>query len=135
MDGVARGGGNVLNYGRLLNNVTLQDAGLQELILVHQQKVLDAGAEAEQAINGFLRTQEEAEILDRAVKAKQESVELASARYTGDFIDFNRVFTLQADLVLSQDQLAVSQGDIALNLIAIYKSLAVVSTDFFKRVI
>jgi len=114
---------NVLNYGRLFNNVLLQDAGFQELVLTYQQKVLDAGAEAEQALAGFLRTQEEAEILARAAKANQESVDLVNTQYSGGFVDFNRVFTLQADLVTAQDELAVSQGDIALNLIEVYKSL------------
>jgi outer membrane protein TolC len=113
----------VLNYGRLLNNVRLQDARFQELALAYQQQVLQAGEEAEQAINSFLRTQEEVAALARAVEANRESVELAGAQYSGGFVDFNRVFTLQAELVASQDELAAAQGGIALSLIAIYKSL------------
>ena len=114
---------NLLNYARLLNNVQLQDARFQELVLNYQQKVLEAGEEAEQAINGFLRSQEETEFLVKAVTANEESVSLAATQYQDGFIDFNRVFTLQGDLVVSQDQLAIAQGNIALNLIAIYKSL------------
>lgn len=113
----------LLNYGRLLNNVRLQDARFQELALAYQQKVLQAGEEAEQAINSFLRTQEEVASLTRSVDANQESVELAGAQYTAGFIDFNRVFTLQAELVASQDELAAARGGIALSLIAIYKTL------------
>ena len=38
-------------------------------------------------------------------------------------IDFNRVFNLETTQVQQQDQLAVAQGNIALNLIAVYRSL------------
>ena len=38
-------------------------------------------------------------------------------------IDFNRVFNLETTQVQQQDRLAASQGDIALNLIGVYRGL------------
>lgn len=114
---------NLLNYGRLLNNIRLEDARYEQLVYAYRQRVLLAGEEAEQAINAFLRAQEETAALTLAVEANQESVELADVQYNGGFVDFNRVFTLQGQLVTTQDQLAVAQGGIALSLIAIYRSL------------
>src|SRR6185295_4414898 len=38
---------NILNYGRILNNVRLQEAGFQELVAAYQNTVLTAAQEAE----------------------------------------------------------------------------------------
>ena len=46
---------NILNYGRLLNNIRLQDATLQEAIAAYQQTVLSASAEVEDGVVTFLR--------------------------------------------------------------------------------
>jgi len=45
------------------------------------------------------------------------------AQYKTGTIDFNRVFNLESTQVQQQDRLATAQGDIALNLIAVYRAL------------
>lgn len=114
---------NILNYGRLVNNVNLQDAVFQQLAVDYQQTVLQANAEVETAINSFLKSQLRVQYLNRAVHASQQSVDLAVAQYRSGAIDFNRVFNLQTALVQDQDTLAVVQGDIALSLISTYTAL------------
>ena len=49
---------NLLNYGRIANNVQLQKYGLQELIASYQGTVLTANQEVEDAMVAFLQTQE-----------------------------------------------------------------------------
>jgi NodT family efflux transporter outer membrane factor (OMF) lipoprotein len=112
-----------LNYGRLLNNVRLQDARFQQLAIQYQQTVLEANAEAENAIVSFLKSLERLEQVDGAVKAAERSVQLALTQYREGATDFNRVFTLQDILVQQQDRLAVVRGDVAQSYIAIYKAL------------
>ena len=114
---------NLLNYGRLINNVRVQDARFQQLALAYQQKVLEANAEVENGIVAFLESQQRYRELEGAVQASERSVELATIQYRDGAIDFNRVFTLQTALTSQQDELAFAQGDIALNLVAIYKAL------------
>ena len=48
---------NLLNYGRILNNVRLQDARFQELVATYQQTVLNADQEVENGLVTFLRAQ------------------------------------------------------------------------------
>ena len=48
---------NVLNYGRIVNNVRLQDARFQELVTIYQQTVLTASQEVEDGIVAFFRSQ------------------------------------------------------------------------------
>jgi len=114
---------NILNYGRIVNNVHLQEAHMQELIAAYQNKVLVAGREVQVALRGFLKSQERADDLARSVSAAKAATEVGIAQYRAGTIDFNRVFNLETTQVQQQDQLATAQGDIALNLIAVYRAI------------
>ena len=57
---------NILNYGRIANNVHLQQAKTQELIATYQSKVLSAAQDVQTALRGFLRSQDQAENLGAA---------------------------------------------------------------------
>ena len=46
---------NILNYGRLVNNVRLQDARFQELVATYQNTVLSAAQDVENGLVTFLR--------------------------------------------------------------------------------
>jgi NodT family efflux transporter outer membrane factor (OMF) lipoprotein len=114
---------NVLNYGRIMNNVRLQDARFQELILAYQNTVLGANAEVENALVAFLQTQEQVKALAASVQATQKALELELLNFEEGESDFSGVFVLQGDLALKQDELAAAQGEVVSALIAIYKSL------------
>ena len=62
---------NVLNYGRLVNNVRFQDARFRELVASYQQTVLLASEEVENGIISYLRSQQEAQFLAQSVKASK----------------------------------------------------------------
>ena len=51
---------NVLNYGRITNNIRVQDARLQQAVLQYQQTVLSGGREVEDALVAYLQNQEQA---------------------------------------------------------------------------
>ena len=114
---------NLLNYGRLLNNIRLQDARLQELVVAYQQTVLDAAREVENGIITFLRSQKRADSLADSVVAAQRAVEISLAQYRGGTVDFNRVALLQQNLVQQQDLQAQARGAISLGLIDAYRAL------------
>jgi len=114
---------NILNYGRIKNNVRLQVARTQELIATYQNTVLSAGREVQTPLRGFLRSREQADDLDRSVKAATEATKLGVQQYRTGIIDFNRVFNLETTQVQQQDQLAIAAGNIALNLVSVYRAL------------
>ena len=113
---------NILNYGRIPQR-RLQVAKTQELIATYQNTVLSAGREVQTPLRGFLRSREQAEELDRSVKAATAATQLGVQQYRTGTIDFNRVFNLETTQVQQQDQLAVAAGNIALNLINVYRAL------------
>ncbi|HLN32399.1 MAG TPA: efflux transporter outer membrane subunit [Gemmataceae bacterium] len=114
---------NILNYGRISNNVRLQQMRTQELIATYQNKVLTAGREVQTSLRGFLRSQEQAEALARSVEAATAATELGETQYRTGVIDFNTVFNLAVTRVQQQDQLAIARGNVALNLINVYRAL------------
>lgn len=113
----------ILNYGRIVNNVRGQDANLRGKVLTYQQTVLRAGREVEDNLVAFLQTQVQARRLQESVQAAQRAVDLVVEQYQGGVVDFNRVYNTQTTLVTQQDVLAQARGNIALNLIGVYRAL------------
>ena len=114
---------NILNYGRIVNNVRLQQARTEELIANYQNQVLKAAREAQTSLRGFLLSQEQVASLARSVQAAMGATELGVKQFNAGSIDFNTVFQLEIVQVQQQDQLAIAQGNTALNLINVYRAL------------
>jgi NodT family efflux transporter outer membrane factor (OMF) lipoprotein len=114
---------NLLNYGRILNNVRFQDARFQELVAAYQQTVLSAAQEVENGLATFLRAQERTRYQDACAKDAEKAVRLVQAQYDGGTVDLTAVTLLQQTLVQQQDVLAQAQGEIASGLIQVYRAL------------
>jgi NodT family efflux transporter outer membrane factor (OMF) lipoprotein len=113
----------ILNYGRILNNVRAQDARFQELVAHYQQAALKANGEVENGLARFLKAQDEQRSAKVSVEAEQAAVKDAIAQYKGGLADFNRVAVVSEQLVSRQNQLAQAEGEIAQGLIQIYRAL------------
>jgi NodT family efflux transporter outer membrane factor (OMF) lipoprotein len=114
---------NILNYGRIVNNVRLQEARTQELIAAYQNDVLTAAEQVQTALRGFLRSREQAEDLARSVKAAVTATKVQEKNFIDLKADVNRLYTLENTQLQEQDNLAVAQGNVALDLIAVYRAL------------
>lgn len=113
----------ILNYGRLVNNIRLQDAVFQELATTYMQTVLQANAEVESALVNYLKAQEKRQDIREQVDASQQAVQIAVSQYETGAINFNRVSNLQLALVGAQNSLAEAEGEVVRSLIAVYKAL------------
>ena len=114
---------NLFNYGRIVNNVRLQDARFQELLINYQNTVLRAQQEVEDGLSAFLRSREQAESLARSAEAARRSLELAGAQYRGGVVDFTTVLTGQQALLSQQDNLAATLGEISRSVVRIFRAL------------
>jgi len=114
---------NILNYGRLVNNIRLQDAIFQQTLLDYRSTVLNANQEAEDGLVAFLRAQEETKKLTEGVVAATEAYKLVVAQYRAGLVDFNRVDTIETNLVQQQNLQAQARGQIATGLIQVYRAL------------
>jgi NodT family efflux transporter outer membrane factor (OMF) lipoprotein len=110
----------ILNYGRIKNNVRVQNAKFQELVTNYQQTVLNANGEVENGLVTFLRAQVRTKFQSESVDRAQKAVSLGLVQGT---VDFTRITQLEQNLVLQQNTLAQARGEIAQGLIQVYRAL------------
>jgi NodT family efflux transporter outer membrane factor (OMF) lipoprotein len=114
---------NILNYGRIKNQVRIQDARLEQLIAGYQNTVLNAAREVEDSMTSLVYAQKEAEYLSQGVTSSKRSVELSLLQYEEGFADYQRVLDSTRALTQKQDLYAQIQGQIATDFIGLYKAL------------
>lgn len=113
----------ILNYGRITNNVRVQDARFQGLIADYERTVLRAQAEVENALAAYLGEQRRLVALQASVDAASRAVDLADIQYREGAYDYTRVLNTQQFLVVEQDRLVATKGAVAVALTALYKAL------------
>jgi NodT family efflux transporter outer membrane factor (OMF) lipoprotein len=116
---------NLLNYGRILNNVRFQDAQFRGLVVSYQDSVLQADLEVENGIVTFIQAHQRSQDLGASVNQSWVALQVLVAQYQAGLsgIDFNRYATIEQTLVTQQDQWAQSRGQICLGLIQVYRGL------------
>jgi NodT family efflux transporter outer membrane factor (OMF) lipoprotein len=113
----------IFNYGRLINQVRVQDAQFQQAILKYQNTVLAAQQEVENGIASFAGEQKALISLNRAAASSRRSTELAMVQYKGGQTDYTTVLTAEQAELNVENNVAVTKGNVALGLIAIYRAL------------
>jgi len=114
---------NVFDYGRLKNQVLVQDARFQQLYEQYQDVVLRAARELDDAASGFAYTRAQVGILRDTVTAARRSLDIATVQYREGLVDFQRVLDSQRSLFSAQESLVASQGGVAQYLISVYKAM------------
>jgi NodT family efflux transporter outer membrane factor (OMF) lipoprotein len=114
---------NLFNYGRIENNVRVEDARFQALIGVYEDTVLRAQGEVESFIAGYTGAQRQIGFLGDSVTAAQRAVQVAETQYRGGIADYTRVLNTQDFLQTEQDRLVSTRGTVALNLVSLYRAL------------
>lgn len=113
----------LFNYGRIENNVRVEDARYQALIGEYENTVLRAQSEVENSIAGYLGSQRQTGPLSESVAAAQRGVQIAETQYKGGVADYTRVLLTQLFLQEQQDALITTRGAMALNLVSLYRSM------------
>lgn len=113
----------VLNYGRIKNNVRVQDARFQEALMNYRSTVLSAAREVEDALVSFIKNRDQVKLLTESVGAAKRAVDLSMIQYREGSIDYSRLLTAQQALLGEQDRLTQSRGAVTSGLVALYKAL------------
>jgi NodT family efflux transporter outer membrane factor (OMF) lipoprotein len=113
----------LFNYGRITNQVRVEDALFQQLAVNYENTVIRAAQEVEDAMVGFLLSQDTVGYLAGAVKASKRSVDLSMIQYREGLVDYQRVLDTQRDLASRQDRLVFTAGSVGTNLVTLYRSL------------
>jgi len=113
----------ILNYGRLRSNVRLQDAVFQQRLEDYRQTVLQAQADVENSIVAYLLSQDQLRAFRSAADSAQSAADVSRLQYQEGLVNFNTVITTLVSLSTQQDQLAVTQGVVANNLVIVYLAI------------
>lgn len=114
---------NIFDYGRIGNNVRVQDARLQQLIEQYQNTVLQAAREIDDAAISVVKTADQQQVLRESVNASERALELANTLYQEGYAGFQRVLDAQRAAFSQAERELVNQGSHISAVIALYKAL------------
>lgn len=112
-----------LNYGRIRNNVRVQDARLQQALVAYRDTALQAAREAEDAMASYEGAVAQADILVETVDSAQRSNALATLRYSEGYSDYQRVLDSQQALFNQQQRLVGARGASVAAVVNLYQAL------------
>lgn len=113
----------VFKAGSLRAAVEVQSALQDQALCRYEASVLTALEEAENAANAYVKELSRRDALAKAVQAAQEAQSLAQYKYVAGLTSFDTILDTQKTLTTLQDNLAQSTGDVAGNLVRLYKAL------------
>lgn len=114
---------NIFSYGRIENNVRVQDARLQQRLEIFRATVLQAARETDDAASRIAQTIARQDILDESLVAAERSLAIANRRYQEGYSDFQRVLDAQAAVFAQSDFVVVNRGDHVAAIIELYRAL------------
>ena len=114
---------NILNYGQITNNVRVQDAKLQGLLVDYQNTVLKAQKEVEDGLATFLDSQQQVVALRASVAAANAALGIALIEYKLGTRDFTTVLTAEQNLYTAENSLATASGNVSSGLAAVFRAL------------
>lgn len=113
----------IFEGGRIRANIALQTATQQELFAAYEAVVLQAFQDVEDALVAFSNEQASRAQLEDAVQANERAADLARRAYAQGLTDFLTVLVAEQSVFTSQDTLAQTERDVALQLVALYKAV------------
>jgi NodT family efflux transporter outer membrane factor (OMF) lipoprotein len=122
---------NILNYGRLMANVRIQNVKYQQFVLAYQQTLLNANQDAENSLVTYLQSLDQAKYLTESANDAVEVTDYYYGQFAIGYLPqgvtsltyYNQIFTAINFRVSQQDAAAQAEGNIALNLILLYRAL------------
>jgi len=114
---------NILNYGQITNNVRLQDAKLQQLLVDYQNTVLKAQQQVDDGISAFLQSRVQVRYLNKSAEAARGALKIGTEQYEQGATDFTTVLTAEQNLFQAESGVATALANVALAATAIYRAL------------
>ncbi len=114
---------NIFQYGRIKNQIRLQDAVFEESLVNYNKKVLSAVSEVSDALNSYILTKKQQIENRKAVDATVRAFNISVIQYNDGLVSYQRLLTTVEKLTTTQDRYASIQGSLAINAILLYKAL------------
>ena len=113
----------IFEGGQLKGALALRESQQRESAILFQKTVLRAWKEVDDALTAYREAQRRRADVARSVIENQAVLQAARQRYSEGAIDFLNVITTQAQLLQSENDLADSDTQIAIDLVNLYRAL------------
>ncbi len=113
----------IFDGNRIRDNIKVQKARTQQALVSYESTVLNAVEEVENALVAYAQDTLTRNSLQQSVGAAEKSVRLVQTAYTTGLTDFQNVLDMQRTLFTQQDRLVMSEGQVILDLVSVYKAL------------
>jgi multidrug efflux system outer membrane protein len=113
----------LLDYNQLRSQVRVTNAQQQEALYAYRQTVLQSFSDVEDALVAYAEDQVRSRALNDETVANQRAVDLSKQLYQRGLGDFLNVLTAERNLYTAQNDLSVSQSNVATDLVQLYKAL------------
>jgi len=114
---------NIFQYGRIKNQIRLQDALFEERLVDYNKAVLSAVSEVDNALQGYLLNKRQLKENGLAVDATVRAFNISAVQYNDGLVSYQRLLSTVENLTRSQDAYAQIKGGLALQAVALYKAL------------
>ena len=119
----AQAAGPIFDNGRRRSQVTLRKLEQQEAAVNYQQTVLKAWQEVDDALSGYGAERQRNAQLQARLNSAGQAYDMAKARYAGGMTDFLVELDAQRNYLQARRDLVDSDGQLRLDLVALYKAL------------
>jgi multidrug efflux system outer membrane protein len=113
----------VFDGGRRRAAVRVQEAQLKEAEAQYETSVLNGEEEVENALTAYATERDRRQALQQAAARNEDAVKLSTELYVKGLGTFLDVLDSQRSLFQAQSDLAVSEANVSIDLIAVYKAL------------
>ena len=113
----------IFQYGRVKNNIRLEDARFQESLTNYNKRVLQAVQEVSNALAAYQLNREQKALAFKSVNASVRAFNISLIQYENGQISFERLLNSVEKMTRSEDNYAVIKGNVANQVVALYKSL------------
>ncbi len=113
----------LFDAGRLRRNIEITTASQAQALARFESALRLALEEVENGLIAYTQELLRRHSLAQATEAAELAAELVRSQYSAGLLDFQRVLDAERSVLVLQDQLATSDGQITANLIRLYKAL------------
>jgi multidrug efflux system outer membrane protein len=113
----------IFDAGKVKSNIAVQNARQAEALETYVQAVLQSMQDVDDSLVAFNREQLRLQSLHQEVAADQQALTIATDRFEKGSTDFLDVLDAQRTLFAAQIEVAISEQQVSLDLVSLYKAL------------
>jgi outer membrane protein TolC len=114
---------NIFQYDRIKNRVRIEDALFQESLTNYNQSVLEAVQEVTNALDAYRNNVDKSTYDLSAVEASIRAFNISANQYNNGLVTYQRLLSTVEKMTLREDIYAQTRGNIANQVVALYKAL------------